>query len=135
MLNAELISHHILSQYCSWRLQLERCFSSAVVENLMSSFKLIRILLLQWLAAYCFSCAAVLGWGRVLRTPTSPFALKGECHKSQDIVGTDASEIAKFQCYSRALIVTNELGGTRGTRIPRSAFSAFLALARLDLAS
>ena len=60
---------------------MERCFSSAVVEKLMSSFKLIRILLLQWLFAHCFSGAADLGWGRVLRTPTSPFALKGECHK------------------------------------------------------
>ena len=52
-----------------------------MVEKLMSSFKLIRILLLQWLFAYCFSGAADSGWGRVLRTPTSPFALKGECHK------------------------------------------------------
>ena len=72
----------ISCQCCSWGLQSERCFSSAVVEKHMSSFKLIRILLLQWLFACCFSGAADLGWGRVLRTPTSPFALKGECHKS-----------------------------------------------------
>ena len=91
MLNAELISHHILSHCCSWRLQLERCFSSAVVEKLMSSFRLLRTLLLQWLFAYCFSGAADLGWGRVLRTPTSPFALKGECHKFTDRVSTEKS--------------------------------------------
>ena len=41
----------------------------AVVEKLMSSSKLTRILLLQLLFAYCFSGAADLGWERVLRTP------------------------------------------------------------------
>ena len=82
MLNAELISHHILSQCCSWRLQLERCFSSAVVEKLMSSFKLIRILLLQWLFAHCFSGAADLGWGRVLRSPPPLLLWKGSATSS-----------------------------------------------------
>ena len=98
MLNAELISHHILPQCCSWRLQLKRYFSSAVVEKLMSSFKLIRILLLQWLFAHCFSGAADLGWG-VLRTPTSPFALKGECHKFVE-VGGPYGQIWRFQHFT-----------------------------------
>ena len=49
------------------------------LENLClpSWIKVIRILFLQWLFAYCFSGAADWGWGRVLRTPPPLLLWKG----------------------------------------------------------
>ena len=83
MLNAELISHHILSHRCSWRLQLERCFSNAVVGKLMSSFmnqSNQNIVLAVAVCILLFWCCR-LRLGESASHPISPFALKGECHK------------------------------------------------------